>query len=213
MILMIHNPKRSDRLELLLAETRLQGINGDTVLMPAVTDTLNPVRNISRAHKNCIKVAQRLKMDRIIVLEDDVKFVCRNSFSRFLELADELPPDWDIFLSGVYDGVLQDHSENIRKVTKFSGLHCYMVHERYYDTFLSANEDVNLDKWMSTPGWGSSNAYLAYPMLAMQHDGFSDNVRKVTDYNTQVNGRFRLWDCPENESSQTKENDPEIREV
>lgn len=194
MILMIHNPSRTDRLEILLTELKSQDL-GETILMPAVTNTMSSVKNISIAHKSCVRVAQKLKLERIIILEDDVKFLCKKSFLRFTELAEQLPPDWDVFLSGVYDGVLQDHSENIRKITRFSGLHCYMVHERYYDTFLSANEDVNLDKWMSTPGWGSSNAYLAYPMLAMQHDGFSDNVKKVTDYNQQVKGKFDLWSC------------------
>lgn len=192
---MIHNPARTDRFELLLLELGGQGLLPITTLVPSVEETRNPIRNISRAHKNCVRMAKEDGAPFVIILEDDVHFMCHESFVRFVELSQELPPDWDIFLSGVYDAKFEPFSDTIKKVTKFSGLHCYMVNARYYDTFLSANEIINLDKWMSTTGHGSSNAYVAYPMLAMQHDGFSDNVKRVTEYNKQVKTRFQFWDC------------------
>lgn len=195
MILVIHNPMRNDRAVILEQELLSQGIKDDVIFVNAVTDGRSPVRNISRAHKTCVRMAKEAGVDHVIILEDDVHFLCPKSFARFIELSKHLPPDWDIFLSGAYDAHIEPYSEHLRRVTKFSGLHCYMVNSRYYDYFLSASEIINIDKWMSTPGYGKSNAYLAYPMLIMQHDGFSDNVRRMTDYNKNIRNRYEFWKC------------------
>lgn len=197
MIQVIHNPLRTDRQRILEEELLSQRLWGKVNIMPAVTQYRNPVRNISIAHKNCVRAAMAAGVDRVIIMEDDVKFMCRRSFGRFLELSMTLPPDWDIFLAGVYNADMQPYSPYVASVTRFAGLHCYMVNSQYYEYMLGASEEINLDKWMSTPGYGSSNAYLAHPMLALQHDGFSDNVRKQTDYNKQIARRYMLWNCQE----------------
>ena len=194
MIAIIHDPLRTDRMEILLKELAQQNIT-EYRLIPAIKESKNPVRNISQAHKSCVRLAEELSLESITILEDDVRFVCPSAFHRFMELHRELPEDWDVFLSGAYDAKISSQVGQLAKVSRFSGLHCYMISRKYYSTFLKADERVNVDKWMSTPGYGSSNAYLAYPMLALQHDGYSDNVRRITNYNQLVEEKYPLWKC------------------
>ena len=49
-------------------------------------------------------------------------------------------------------------------VQKFSGLHCYVCHSRFYDTFLAADEDIDIDQAL----WGKGRFIVCNPMVAIQ---------------------------------------------
>lgn len=191
-IFIIHDSRREDRLKTLMVETELQGIF-DFTLMPAVTTSRNGVENISRAHKNCIRAAKEAGMSRVLIMEDDIMFTAPDSFSRFLDIFQELPEDWKIYLGGVYDGHIKPISDRLATVTELSGLHCYIVNSTMYDIILNAPEYINLDKWLSGGKYGKIVSHLAYPMVAMQYDGFSDNVKRQTNYNNNIKNRFEIW--------------------
>ena len=66
-------------------------------------------------------------------MEDDVYFPAQDGFEYFLK---NKPDDFDIYLGGIYLGSDKVKEMNQRIRHRFSGLHCYIVHERFYDTFL-----------------------------------------------------------------------------
>jgi hypothetical protein len=187
-IFMIHDPNRLDRRKLFVPEMESQGIE-TWEIVPAVKDMDSPVKNIAEAHKSCIRRAQTRSLERVVIMEDDVMFVAPGAYNRFLELSDTLPDKWDVFISGSYEaskkGIPKD---GVVRVYPFSGLHCYIVHNRFYEKFLGmANDKKNIDKSLK------GNIYMALPMLALQHDTFSDNVRRITTYNRNYEKRKDLW--------------------
>lgn len=170
----IHNPLRSDRLEVLKKEILEQNIL-DYELVPAIMDNK---RGIAKSHKTIVRKAKELGLPAVLIMEDDVRFCGPGAFKYFL---DNIPETYDLYLSGVYYGKLND----VNKVNKFSGLHCYLVHERFYDTFLSIKEEGNIDNNLTGAGYYK----VCYPFAAVQHNGFSDNVHKEVNYDKYLSGR------------------------
>jgi hypothetical protein len=188
----IHNPKRGDRWNTFSREVREQGIE-DIVVVPSVHIHRRAPMNISEAHKNCVRLAIEEDRDMVMILEDDVRFTSIGSYQEFMSRISLLPPDWNMFLSGVYDGHIIPLDDKVARVKEFSGLHCYIVHKRFYEDFLDADPRINIDKALSGKAFANHTCYLAYPMVAMQYDGFSDNVNRQTNYNSLIQGRFKLW--------------------
>ncbi len=189
-IFVIHDPLREDREKLYRKELYEQGIDLFESI-PAVKDYVT-LKNIAEAHKNCIKKAIKRDLPIVVVMEDDVKFACPGAYNHFLELITTLPEDWDIFTSGSYDYKVEKELKNMLKLSKFSGLHCYAVNQRFYGDFLKLPDRMNIDKQIK------GNIYMAYPMLALQYDTYSDNVKKVTNYNEAFKNKIKLWDCSHN---------------
>lgn len=186
-VYLIHDSFRKDRRELFLKEIETQHIDS-WVTMPAVKGPHKSYENIAQAHKNCIKKAMNENLDRVVILEDDVLFVAPGAYNRFLELSETLPPNWEVFVAGSYDyQKIGEYSDSIVKVSSFSGLHCYMVSRRYYKKFLETSPKSHLDKLLR------GALYMAVPMLALQHDTYSDNVKRVTNYNNTHLKRKNLW--------------------
>jgi hypothetical protein len=63
-------------------------------------------------------------------------------------------------------------------VIDFSGPILYLIHERFYDTFLSINENNHIDRALKNRG----RFIVCNPMVAIQHDGFSDNSKRIMHY-------------------------------
>lgn len=186
-IYLIHDSFRKDRRELFLKEIETQHID-NWITIPAVKQFAKSYDNIAEAHKNCIRKAVAENYSSVVIMEDDVRFVAPGAYKRFLELSETLPNNWDIFVSGSYhytDG--KPYSDNILKVNSFCSLHCYMVSKRYYSKFLGMSQKGNIDTLLR------GNIFIAVPMLALQHDTYSDNVKKVTNYNkTHLNSK-KVW--------------------
>lgn len=191
--IVIHDIKRTDRYDTLEKEFTDQGIF-DFHIVPAVFDRGKPVANITEAHKRCIRLAKEQGYDRALIVEDDVKFMAPGAFDRFIELSSELPDDWVIYCAGVYDGRMNMVTEHLAKTPNISGLHCYMVRDTFFDTVLSSPGKINLDKWMTGKRYANAEAHVAYPMLALQYDGYSDNVQKETNYLPKTLSRYKVWE-------------------
>jgi GR25 family glycosyltransferase involved in LPS biosynthesis len=190
---LIHDELRKDREKLYLEEVRVQGITG-LEIVPAFKFYSNVQKNISEAHKGCIRKAQEDDLPRVMVLEDDVKFSAPGAYNEFIRLSYHLPEDWDIYIGGSYDyyhAKTEEHgthiSEPLTKLRKFAGLHCYMVNKKFYKTFLETRGLNNLDKALT------GNIWMMYPMGALQWDTFSDNTNKITYYNSVFANKIKLW--------------------
>jgi hypothetical protein len=194
-VLIIHNQKRKDRLEILLQELAEQHI---TVFhfFPSIHTEQRPCSNISKAHKECVKWAKENGHPEVIIMEDDVMFLHDNAFKWFNDAISWLKawnPTFPILTGGNYDGFVTSVGNGVAEIREFSGLHCYCINESFYDTFLQADERVNIDKWVSGKDFNNQTCYCLYPFQIMQYDGFSDNVKRDTQYNKKLAGRFEIW--------------------
>ena len=189
-IFLIHDPLRKDRELLFTKEFTEQGIT-EWELMPAVKNLAKVTLNIAEAHKNCIRRAQKENLPQCVIMEDDLAFSAPGAYNRFLEFFKELPENWNVFTSGSYDyqaaAATESLFENIIKLQRFSGLHCYAVNSVYYDKFLDVNVTGHFDKLLR------GNLYMTYPMLCLQHPGFSNTVNRQVNYNITHAKNIKLW--------------------
>lgn len=177
MIHLIHNSERLERKESFTREFAEQGISlGDVNIWDAIFGH-HPFTNIAKAHKQIIQYAKDNNLPDVTILEDDVKFTSPRAFNYFIE---NKPEDFDIYLGGLQIGLVEDGKTN-----DFAGLHCYIMHERFYDTFLSMPEAMDIDRNLK----GRGIFKVCTPMVCTQQTGFwSDNIRGIVHYTSLYGG-------------------------
>jgi hypothetical protein len=144
----------------------------DGVFLPSIKASINA------AHKQIVRYAQLAEWEEVCIVEDDLIFTSPNSWRYFL---DHKPTDYDIYLSMIYLGEIDEN--NI--VKDFTGLTLYVVHSRFYDTFLSVPDDDHLDRLLG----GLGRYVVCNPFVAKQSDGFSSNTGKWENYEDLLKSR------------------------
>lgn len=166
----IHNITETERFQLLIQQIEKQKINPViwTGMLGFETKT-----NISKAHKQVVKWAKEKGKSKVLIMEDDVLFYADDGYDYFLE---NEPPDYDIYLGGLYYSK-EKISEQNKKVKQFNGLHCYMLHSRFYDEFLNIDETQSLDIALGNlAAIGQCKIKCVYPFAALQQEIFSTNL-------------------------------------
>lgn len=175
----ISNPNRPDRVERLINELTTQNIT-EYKMWPAIFIHNKPPRTgINLAHKQIVKDALIEGLPEVCIWEDDIKFYSPDGWDYFLRNKPIVP--YDIYLGGIYRGQIEENG----RVERYTGAHCYIVHERFYDIFLNVPEDLDIDGAMS----GLGEFYCCYPFACVQWDGWSDNCKNTMDYSYLLNGR------------------------
>lgn len=171
----IHSKERVDRYSLLKNEINRQGIVSYRI-WDAIKTENNNNKNISKAHKQIVEYAMLNGLDEVIIAEDDFYFPHKDGFKYFLF---QKPIRYDIYLSGAYTGI-KNINQNNRIIGRFSGLHFYMVHKRFYQTFLSLPYTSSIDNELSLLSIkGLARISICYPMVAIQHETKSDNTGNI----------------------------------
>lgn len=175
----ISNPERTQRVEQLKKELERQGI-AEYKLWPSIHVSDKPRRTgISRAHKQIVKWADEEGLEEVCIMEDDIWFPAEDGWQYFLDNKPKVP--FDLYLGGIYRGQIDEN----KKVNRYTGQICYIIHERFYDTFLRADENLDIDGAMS----GKGDFYVCYPFAVICHPGWSDNVMRNMDYNHLLKGK------------------------
>lgn len=169
------NTVRRDRL---LKELTEQGIT-DYKFFPAIFEDI-AYKGIAKAHRQIVQYAKDNNLPEVLIFEDDIQFTHKDSFKRFLELK---PDDYDLYLGGIYLGEL-----NGNIVKEFTAMHCYMVHERFYDAFLNADPQNHIDVSLN----GLGKYVVCYPMIAIQYNGYSYNSRQECNYDS-ILAKWEMW--------------------
>jgi hypothetical protein len=177
--LVINLPERTDRLEQFNHEIRV--INSEATVVYGVKDK-NPMLGIAQAHLNCITYAKNHNWDKVLIMEDDVKFQAKELTLPYIDCAFErLPDKWDILLGGIYDTKgLTIYNEYWNKTQQFCGLHFYIVNSNIYDYILKYDGKQHIDRWLNFDN--NLDCFVAAKFFATQYDGYSDNVNRVTEY-------------------------------
>lgn len=162
----IHLPNRTDREESFKKELKEQDIS-DYQVWEGIIDPKIPARGISKAHKQIVRYASNSSLQEILIAEDDLKFTSKGAFEFFLK---NKPKDFDIYLAGIYFGELNEDNS----VRDFSGLTCYIINQKFFDTFLSMPEHDNIDRCLRNKG----EFIVCNPFTIIQYNGFSDNLKK-----------------------------------
>ncbi len=177
----IHLKERKDRWQSLMSQLDEQGIT-DFEIWDGVIDNERPPRGIYKAHKRIVEYAIKNEMKSILIAEDDLKFTAPGAFEYFRM---SIPIEFDLFLGGIMHGEITDNC-----VADFSGAHLYIIHERFYEAFLSLPELVDFDRALANKG----RFVVCNPMVAFQLDGYSDDKKKFQAYTHHTKNRnaFKL---------------------
>jgi len=172
-------PDQTDRITRLKADFKIQGIT-DYQIIQGEQLPYSVVTSISRSHKNIVRMAQLNNMPHVLIMENDVRFPAPDGYSHYISKQPQ-HDDWDLYLAGCYC----PHSIDYENIIGFSGLHCYMVNKRFYDTFISINEHKHLDSELT----GKGKYILCNPITAVQYEGWSTNNRRFENYDNLLEGK------------------------
>lgn len=148
-------------------------------LVQATMDEGFPARGINLSHRLRVMDAKKRGLPECWIGEDDMKFFGPGAFDYFVR---HKPDDFDLYLSGTFHGVIRlDHT-----IGDFSGMTLYVVHSRFYDTFLSVNPNDNIDRALRHKG----RYVVCDPIVTTQYGGFSDHQKKdIVNYDRHFRGR------------------------
>lgn len=166
----IHKSERVERYKVLMSELKNQNID-QVNFWEGVHSPNSVIQAVNQAHKNIIRWAKENGLKKVIVFEDDIKFTDKGAWDYYLE---NEPDDYDIYLGGIYLGKV----ENNRIVKAFTAMHCYMVHNKFFDVFLGANDKQHIDQALADLG----KYVVCNPEIAIQHNGYSDTAMQYMNF-------------------------------
>lgn len=162
----------------LLRELERQNIT-DYKLWPAIEIANKPRRTgTSRAHKQIVEWALIEQLPEVCILEDDIFFPSENGFQYFLDNKPKEP--FDLYLGGITRGEIIDG-----KTKRYTGQFCYQISERFFTTFLRADENLDIDGAMS----GLGTFYVCNPFACFCYPGYSIISQGVVDYTHLIIGQ------------------------
>jgi len=142
--------------------------------------TTEPLRcsSISKSHKQIVKDAKERKLPMVCIAEDDFILSAPGAWEFYLQ---NIPQDFDLYLGGIYSGQIHEN----RIMNGFSGFTMYIVHERFYDFFLNANDVDHIDRALGN--FCFEKMYLlCNPFVVYQMEGYSDNHGRDTAHSSYL---------------------------
>lgn len=161
----IFDARMIDRYEPLIDELKRQNIT-DYEIWPCIM-LKDVVSSINASHKMIVRDAKEKGLAMVAIAEDDIYFPAQDGWKYFLK---SIPEIFDIYLACTYITPI-DQKQVV-------GFHLYIVHERFYDKFLSVKDDIHIDTAMN----GLGDMQFCYPFAALQRKGFSSNNKTICDY-------------------------------
>lgn len=173
-------PYRDDRRKSICNQMPMNSI----CFWDGIQNTGKPFTGISQAHKRIVRDAKEKGLEYVVIAEDDLLLTSPGSWDYFLS---QKPEEFDLYLGTISGGSI---NQEALEAEQWSGLILYMVHSRFYDTFLMADEEKNIDRWLSGQGLeviekhlGRKPVYkICYPIVAICIDGVSDNSGSYTEH-------------------------------
>lgn len=138
------------------------------------------------SHKKCLKIAKKLKLKYIIIMEDDCHPTSKfdDNLNEILLHLSKIKSEWNIFLGGVtnvwhfnnYTKI--NNNLDLLSINKGKTTHFIIYNENCYDFFLNHEINIPIDKC-----WHHKlNALISIPFIAIQRDGISSIEKKYVNY-------------------------------
>jgi len=141
-----------------------------------------PYKNINKAFKKVVSYAKENNLGEIFIAEDDCVFSSYQSFEYFIK---KKPENFDLYLGMVYSAQVDDCH---RILNGYSGNTLVCIHKNFYDFFLSAPNDVHMDRWCGQHAF-EKLYYVCHPFVCKQLNGYSDNRRANSIYDPLLIGK------------------------
>lgn len=182
----INLKQRKDRKLQFKREAKKKGILAK--FFNATHDPINPSLGKLKSHINLIKLAKKLKLQHILVLEDDIQILSNQFYLHY-----QLPKKWDILYLGgspigpLTNGQRSQQNINNNEIVQFWNkskcilTHAYILHSSAYDTVIrNAHKYDTIDE---TFYHTLNESYISNPPYVIQRSGYSDIVGKDINYN------------------------------
>lgn len=142
---------------------------------------------ISRGFKAIVRWHQsKFPNEPCWIVEDDTKFIHPKSCEYFLS---QIPSDYDLFLASISGGNIDEN--NI--TNDFSGFQCFLIHPRFFHTFLMVSEQKDIDREMTTRHEGKiipkGKFVVCDKFVAVSHNVYSLHFNEIKDYSDKFQGR------------------------
>lgn len=175
----IHLWERLDRYENIIRQQKEQGFY--LRLHEGIVNRTDRKMGICQSHKNIVKEAKENRQKMVAICEDDIVFFAPKAWEYFLE---NIPQSFDTFHGMIYVGdIIAD-----RIVSLFSAMTLYIVHERFYDFFLSLPDSCHIDRELGLTA--NIHEYKIIDKFVCYQDGSkSDNNFMTCDYSPYLEGR------------------------
>jgi len=175
----IHDDRNFDRLPFVIEEFEKYGI--EYKIWAACIDKKTVLESITESFRRIIQDAKDRGLKETFLAEDDLMFTCDGAWEYFLK---NKPEKFDVYIGGSYliDNQWK-YEPPVVKVKSWVGNHLIVVHERYYDTWLSSKPDGHID----TEQDGKGEFYVCFPYAALQRPAKSANCNfQMVNYNNIV---------------------------
>ena len=141
----------------------------------------NPRRGCLESHLHLIKEAIKNKHEKILIFEDDVKFV------KSLKSMKEPPKDWNmIYLGGTVHRVMDNKYNGYSRVQTWT-THAYFINlkdEEFVNKLLEMeNYQEEVDRFYLEKIHPKFQCYMTNPMIAIQKEDYSDIEGQEVNYN------------------------------
>lgn len=157
-----------------------------------------------KSHQEAIKIAKKLGLKKIFVLEDDC-IPCENFKERFNIIKEYLDnnDDWNLYYGGViikpewckgwennFKEYLNYKGENFVRLSKSYTTHFTVYKETVYDYFLNINKyKYPIDAvWHLGYNMPKLTALTSHPFIGTQDDGYSN----ILNIPTSIKGKTKL---------------------
>jgi len=136
----------------------------------AICNKDSVVKSINSSHKMIVQWAKENNLPYVIVAEQDLHFTAKGAWDYFIG---KMPSEFSLYLACTYIPPISNNQVN--------GFHLYIVHEKFYDKFLSVPDDQHIDTAMNDI---KGDYKFCYPFPALQRSGWSFNNKAICNYNS-----------------------------
>jgi hypothetical protein len=169
------------RLNNLFIELEKQGIK-DYSIIEGFYDAKNTKQAIHKGHRKIVQLSKEQGMPSVCIAEDDIVFTHHNSYNYFIS---QMPKSYDIFSGLVYSATIEGN----RIMNGGSGMtSLYVVHNRFYDFFLSMNIDNHVDRELALTAY-NHEYYVCQSYVVTQRGGYSFNKNQSLFYEVYLEGK------------------------
>jgi len=140
----------------------------------------NPKRGCLESHLHLIRSAVEKDFDKILIFEDDVKFI------RSIKDLKEPPSDWNmIYLGGTVHRIMDTKNKNYTRVQTWT-THAYFINlqdKEFVNKLLEMeNYDGEVDRYYLEKVHPNFKCYMTNPMVAIQKEDYSDIEGQEVNY-------------------------------
>ena len=163
----IFDDRRPEKYDLLIEELGRQGIT-EYEIFPCIIKP-QVIESINLSHKMIVRMAKERGDEMVCIAEDDLWFPADDGWDYFIK---NIPERFDLYFGGSY--IIDDCFPQV------CGMHLYICHSKFYDTFLSIPDNVHIDTEMNKY---KGDFHFCKPFPALQRPGYSANNKCVVNYN------------------------------